>query len=401
MRVCVLKTLYNLSVCSAIVLSLMLVGSIWHLGANSMIACGFLGAFFIHAGARPKFRHLLAAGLAGTGFAASYLMFGGRFGPSTLVALIGAGAFLGSGSLAVMSCHMVWTGSQGYKIALRDALVLPVFSLVAGVLMNLVNGGAKSSYDYFLQAFDSTLGSPGHIVAGWFKTFPWLATAASITYSSLLIFPPLYHGWAGYRGVRGGMHLMNAFVIAGIGGFVLYQICPAIGPLYCFKGQFPDRLPGIDGLNLQSFSSTEVHNAMPSMHMTWALLVWWSSWRLGRLAIAIASGFVGLTVLAMLGFGEHYAIDLVVSVPLVMMVEGICTNSRKLTLAGAAMVAGWMLYLRLGLTLHVPAAVNWALVAATLAVAVTMQLDIQRAWSAMRNTSGFRLQTSGHVTSTN
>jgi len=272
-----------------------------------------------------------------------------------------------------MACQMVWTGSRTYKPALRDALVLPVFSLVAGLAMNFVNGHAQPSYDYFLHAFDITLGTPGHLVAGWFKALPWLAASASVVYSSLLIFPPLYHAWASYRGKRDGMHLMNAFVIAGLCGFILYQVCPAIGPLYCFKDRFPDRMPPLEGLNLQAFSSAQVHNAMPSMHMTWALLVWWSAWRLGSLATAIATGFLALTMLAMLGFGEHYLIDLVVAVPMVMLVEGISTAKRKLTITGAVVAVGWMVFLRLGLAVHVPLVVNWALVVATFAIAVIMQ----------------------------
>ena len=45
----------------ALVISLLVVAGIWHLGANSMIACGFLGAWFIHLGSRPSLRQ---AGLA-------------------------------------------------------------------------------------------------------------------------------------------------------------------------------------------------------------------------------------------------------------------------------------------------------------------------------------------------
>jgi hypothetical protein len=43
----------------AMMLSLALIAGIWHMGGNSMIACGFLGAFFIFAGMRPGTKQLL------------------------------------------------------------------------------------------------------------------------------------------------------------------------------------------------------------------------------------------------------------------------------------------------------------------------------------------------------
>jgi hypothetical protein len=297
------------------------------------------------------------------------MLLGGKFGPAPLVAGIGAGAFLGIGSLLVMSYDMVWRESPNYKRPLRDALMLPVFAFIAGLCMNLVNGRAQWSYDYRLFAFDTTLWtSPERTVAHLFKAVPWLATASSIAYTSLLIFPPLYHGWGLYRSAPRRMHLMNAFVAAGVCGFVLYQVCPAIGPLYCFKHQFPSRLPLLAGsARLEVFLSPDVHNAMPSMHITWALLVWWSSWGLGRLAVWVASIFVALTGLAMIGFGEHYLVDIVVALPLVLLVHGICARRHVWTFSGTAMALSWLLFFRSGVSVLVPPFVNWMLIGVTLA----------------------------------
>ena len=92
----------------ALMVSLALIAGIWHMGANSMIACGFLGAFFIFAGTRPGTRLLLIAAAAGAGYAACYKLLGGLFDPAFLVALISAGAFLGIGSITVMAWQTVW-----------------------------------------------------------------------------------------------------------------------------------------------------------------------------------------------------------------------------------------------------------------------------------------------------
>jgi hypothetical protein len=65
----------------ALMFSLVLIAGIWHMGSNSMIACGFFGAFFIFAGTRPGTRLLLIAAAAGAGYGACYGLLGGPHRP--------------------------------------------------------------------------------------------------------------------------------------------------------------------------------------------------------------------------------------------------------------------------------------------------------------------------------
>ncbi len=143
------------------------------------------------------------------------------------------------------------------------------------------------------------------------------------------------------------------------------KYAPPVGLIVTFGQQFPDRLPAMAAVPTTAFMSTEVHNAMPSMHMTWALLVWVAAWELGWIAVAVASALVMFTGFATVGFGEHYLIDLVVAVPVVMMIRGVCTSRHKLTAVGLAMVVAWTVYLRTGI--QIPASLNWLLVIATVA----------------------------------
>src|SRR5450631_2664363 len=108
------ELLYKLCTSAAVVLVLLVVMGIWHLGSNSMIACGFAGAFFLHVGSRPKAKHLLAAIAAGAGYGAAYALLGTSFGGSAVQAATGLGAFLGLGSLTVMTLAMVWSDSRDY-----------------------------------------------------------------------------------------------------------------------------------------------------------------------------------------------------------------------------------------------------------------------------------------------
>jgi FtsH-binding integral membrane protein len=127
-----------------------------------------------------------------------------------------------------MTLAMVWTDTRDYLEPLRRALVLPVFSFIAGVSMDAVTKSQPPAYDFYLYAFDSGLGiTPGASVAKLFDALPWLGIAASVTYALLLLFPTLYDAW----GLRRGLHssLMTAFAVGGVCGFIFYQIFRASG----------------------------------------------------------------------------------------------------------------------------------------------------------------------------
>lgn len=80
-------------------------------------------------------------------------------------------------------------------------------------------------------------------------------------------------------------------------GFVLivpcYLLFPAVGPVHVGD-------------------PAAARDCMPSMHLTWALLLWMNS--RGRIRPVFAV-FAGLTAVATLATGEHYLPDLVVAVP--------------------------------------------------------------------------------------
>lgn len=377
------ELLYKLCTSAAIVLVLAMVMGIWHLGSNSMIACGFAGACFFQVASRPGVKHLLWALAAGSGYGAIYALLGTAFGGSAVQVATGIGAFLGLGSMTVMALAMAWTKSRTYVVPLRRSLVLPVFSLIAGISMNAVTKSQPAAYDTYLYAFDSSLGiAPGASIARLFNALPWIGIAASTVYALLLTFPTLYDAWGLRRSVRGS--LMTSFVVAGVLGFIFYQICPGLGPLYVFGSRFPAHLPALGQFGLELYRGPGARNAMPSMHMTWALLVWWSAWELTPLARWIATGFAALTFLATLGFGEHYLVDLIVAVPFVLLIEAICALrwERRLALRAGVLGLGstltWLLILRTTLVVQLPLWACWAMVVGTIAVTVPMQFALRR-----------------------
>ena len=70
-------------------------------------------------------------------------------------------------------------------------------------------------------------------------------------------------------------------------------------------------------------------NAMPSLHMAWTLLGWWYSRGLSWWERSIALAFAAFTVLAAMGTGEHYCVDLVVAFPFALMIQALCAYNLR------------------------------------------------------------------------
>jgi hypothetical protein len=128
-------------------------------------------------------------------------------------------------------------------------------------------------------------------------------------------------------------------------------------------------------------------NAMPSLHLACALLVWWNSrtWRLwGR---ALAGLFLALTALATMGLGEHYFIDLVVALPFTVAMTAATTTSvpmqlterRLAVLGGGALTLMWLVLLRSVVDwAHVSPMLSWSMVMATVAVSIALEQRLAR-----------------------
>lgn len=157
--------------------------------------------------------------------------------------------------------------------------------------------------------------------------------------------------------LRRGRPRATNFALIAIGnliiGYMAYLFYPAAGPAYAFEAVFPKLMPVLSGLHPQMVAAPA--NAMPSLHMSAALLIWWNT-RHWRFAQYFALAFLALTILATIGLGEHYCIDLIVAVPYALFIQAIGTRrSSRLTclLAGLSMSVIWLVLLRYGFSLLV------------------------------------------------
>jgi hypothetical protein len=378
---------YKSLVSLTLVISVLFVAGISHLGENPLFAGTLSGVMFMYICIRPQGSHITISMLLGGGVALAYKCLGGGFNPlafmhldnsGTLVAVVEGlndiGAFCGTGALLVMSFDMVWTGSRRYSVILGDSLLVPIFSFTMMFVAGLTMVRSHLSYDFLLYNYDVALGlTPGSFVSALFRELPAIRDISYLVYIGLLFFPMVCHGLLLRNNKRTKVHLVHAYIMVAVLGPVLYMICPAMGPSYAFKQQFPDSMPAMAAA--KTFMATGVFNAVPSLHMTWALLVFIAAWELGYATVAPASLFVIFTGLATVGFGEHYMIDLIVAIPLAVSVTGLYRSFYKLSGVGLGLVVAWLMYLRSGLLLsnHV----NWMFVISTVTMSVLLLLTMK------------------------
>jgi PAP2 superfamily len=109
-------------------------------------------------------------------------------------------------------------------------------------------------------------------------------------------------------------------------GAMLYNVFPAIGPRQLFPGDFPLHPHAIAEamrMHLEAITMKGPRNAMPSLHMAWVLLAWWYSRGTPGWVRAVTLTFLVFTVMATIGTGEHFLIDLIVAFPFALSVRAL------------------------------------------------------------------------------
>ena len=326
----------------------------FHIANYSYLESALAGSVAIHLFTRPTVRSLALALSIGAAFWVIYSELQGQPG------LGACPAFLGLGSLGSLGLAASWSAPYRRPHELDTCLtasMFPFFLVVAGFSLALTSIVHPKTYDMFLYAFDAQLGGqPGFLAGRLFERFGFLRRICYFGYESL----PLAMAIAFAIERRGPgwrlSKLMPAFAVAAAGGFLLYNFYPAVGPLHVFGAQFPYSPPAAGSPPFQLVAAGEApRNAMPSVHIAMALLILWNSRPWAKALRVAAAALLGITVLATLGFGEHYLVDLFVAVPFAAFAQGLAAhhlpwrNSARMACmaTGALLVLAWLSYLRL------------------------------------------------------
>jgi len=299
---------------------------------------------------------------------------------SSIVALFGFGAFLIFGLQWIWSCKAV----RRQIIALfAPAIALVFFVFSAQYALILTNVLHPKTYDLYLYAADGAFGlQPSFLFGQALAASYTLRIACVLAYLLLpLVMALVCAASHPIKAERASWDLLSLLILAGMGGWVLYNVVPATGPRYVFSGSFPYHpLPFhlFPKLLLEKIPvpGSAPRNAIPSLHLTWALLLYWHTKGMSRILRGSLGIYLALTVVSTLGMGEHYLVDLLAAVPFALMIRALASPGLKVASSKRILVSSygfgltlvWLLLARFGVKLMlISPAVPWGVSAVTCA----------------------------------
>ena len=337
-----------------------------------------LGAFSIHLATRPGLSERLWTLALGSLSAVAFVAWSGRFQP-TWSGMIACGAFFGLSSLTVLAVQVLRLRGSLQTEKLNTLLAGSAFgysAIVIAAVLNLTTRIQPRTYDLYLYAADLGYGVPFCAWTGQFLAAkPWLLQACSLVYESLPLAVSLLYAYQRSGAKRLSIRVLPAFIGGGAAVYLLYNLLPACGPYYAFGKAFPNHLPPLVGLHLITLGAG-ARNAIPSMHLACVLLIFWNARPFPIVIRAAAALYLVLTMLACVGFGEHYMVDLVAAVPYALVLQSFCAPPglrsrpewKHSLVTGLLLSFAWILLVRFGAPLFGSTVFAWALSLATLSI---------------------------------
>jgi hypothetical protein len=306
-------------------------------------------------------------------------------------------SFAGLSSLLVFGLRTVWAKDSDRRLlalGFVPALLFVISEYFADNLLQWTSALHPKVYDLYLFSFDASLHVQLPFILGRaFLQWPTLRLAGLIFYIGLPIPIALIYAGRVLRVREKAISSFVAFLATGPAGVIFYNILPALGPAHIFGKAFPwQPLPTAQAakLFLEPITVAGPPNAIPSLHMAWVLLVWWYARGLSWWERTIAFAFLFFTVLATMGTGEHYFVDLIVAFPFALGMEALCAFERpgreRQRLAALALgflgTLAWLFALRYGAHFFWwNAAVPWTLCALTVAGSLLFERRLRGAAS--------------------
>ena len=310
----------------------------------------------IHLRVRPRWTEALLLGLS-TALLTALVSFLAHFS----FQWISVFAYLGLSSLVMLGTRAIWAEGEERKLllwAFVPGVLFVAFGWLTPPLLRYGQVASPRVLDLYLYSFDASLGfQPSFLIGVAFLKWHLLRTASVLFYLGLSI--PIATAYAGQlvRKREAALPVLLALLFCGPIGAAFYGLFPALGPAHLFHQDFPLHplsMADASRLLLEPIALAGYRNAMPSLHMGWVLLAWWYCRGLSWWTKSVVLVFVAFTVLATLGTGEHYLIDLVVAFPFIVMLLGLFAfslpwSSRERLLAvfgGLSAVLLWLGLLR-------------------------------------------------------
>lgn len=350
------------------------------------IGYGLGGAFLLFLAAERGGRRIAMVG--GLGAAIAAVVISRRFegAPTLLVQVMGA---LGLASLLWLGWVVLWRGRESEPAAYRALLpgaVLTFLILGAMYSLNMASLLYPKTYDLYAYVFDGALGFQPSFWAGRIlQQNSWLFPLVKLSYEGIVLaMAALYAAFMGRR-EKPVWEMIELLFAPAMIGYLFFSVFPVCGPHYAFALDFPNAyLPYgvLHRLALERVSVMQAfpRNGVPSLHMTWALMIWLNTRSLPRWMRAAAVALVVATVFDTLATGEHYLFDLVVALPFTLWMQACLARTVSFrkpqrwrpAAVGCAMFLAWLVIGRFGLQwMLVSRWLIWSLVATSSILSLT------------------------------
>ncbi|MGO9119007.1 MAG: fused MFS/spermidine synthase [Desulfomonilaceae bacterium] len=273
---------------------------------------------------------------------------------------------------------------------LYPSVIVPLFVVQSIFYLGLTSLLHPLTLDRFVYAVDWTFGTQLSFESGkLLQAIPVLRSVCVVVYMFLPASLAAVYAFESNQTRDSSRTVMTSFIVAAVCGYVLYHFYPVVGPVYAFGESYPSRAPLLSDLQMVPIMVVPVdRNCMPALHFSWALLQWWHSRSLARWIQYTAFVWLIITVLATLGLGLHYLIDLIVAVPFSVAVRGIASlldrkhesASKRSVFWGGLMTIGWLAILRIdvGFLIALPGLV-WALSIGTISFSMLLEKRLREA----------------------
>jgi hypothetical protein len=224
-------------------------------------------------------------------------------------------AYLGIAAIGLLALQS-FTRRVSREVAL-GVIGIPVFVLATVPYHAFLIRSTPLTLDPTLLRIDVALFGDATYAAGrLLLQHPWLRWVAVHCYVALPLVGAAVYSFAlvGRAGRVRPANLLCLWGVAGVLGAACYPLAPSVGPEWVFPG-WPWHLPPLH-FGWMRGPPEVPRNAMPSLHAAWALLVCWGARGTPRWVWAVLVPWVVLMLLATVGIGGHYLIDLVAALPL-------------------------------------------------------------------------------------
>lgn len=286
------------------------------------------------------------------------------------------------------------TGNErAININLCLTLILPVifitltnFSLALTIIFH------PKTDDILLMTVDAALGiQPSFLAGQYFAHLPMILIGIiKLIYLGLPFSLAIVYVGRFFQEKKLPLELMIEFFLIGLGGMLLYHINTGCGPINAFKTIWPQQLPVIP-LHPQPQlceGSFLPRNCLPSLHTAWSVCLWRHSLRCSRAIRIIVLICVIGTLVATLGLGQHYLVDLVMGFAFATACGGLCAINlplkqiarRNAIIGGSLLCIIWYFLINFGLPLlRISPLIAWFCYLASIYLTAKLELALMRA----------------------